>query len=1076
MQTENLGDNRKVTQSDGASFALSGVFDDWSQAVAVSRGDKVVYANRACADLYGFASPDDIMALESLLSLHPEHEHGRLLEYRHARAADELVPVTYELEALRRNHAHWWAEYRIKPVIWENEPAWLTAINDITERVLSERALREDEQRFRDFAQTSAVWLWETDREHRFVSLSGGPAHRSVEQTQEHLGGTRFDRRIEDDDDNEKWRQHQIDLEAHRPFRDFVYRTRGPDDHVRVFRTNGEPIFSATGAFCGYRGATVDITSFINVAESSNPETSGRLRRVESALQASETRAAQTQALLIDAIESLDVGFSMTGPDGRIVMTNQRYLDFYGELAYLFAPGASFESIARGMAASGLIPQAVGREDQWVRERVELHHNPGQPLEREYRPGHWFMASERKATDGSTFTVLSDITEIKRRELEISRLNLQLEERVAARTQELTEQLAATRTAQDALAASEQNLRSIMDNVIDGIIVLDAHGTILSFTSGAELVFGCAAAEVLGSSIAILLPEFQRQTPTQIHARLLELTTLSSQGANREIVGNRKDGTELPIDLGVSAVTRNGRTTFTGIARDVTERKRAEQELLEQSRMLETTLASISQGFALYDENERLVFCNNVFRDINNHNQDVIHPGTRFEDGLRSNLESSSYAYPGRTLDAQVAWRMERHRNPRGNIELRMNNGTWLLVTERKTDLGQTAHVVTDITDIKRSEEQRSVAQRRLIEAIESLPAAFVLYDADDKLVLCNEIFGDHFKPLVEHAVPGVDFFELAKINVESGWIVHVANAHEDWLTRRVAHHNNPDTNIEVTVADGRVLQLSERKTPDGDSVGLWFDITAQKRHEAELVSAREQADTANRAKSEFLSRMSHELRTPMNSVLGFAQLLELDERDPLSAAHRISVQEILNSGRHLLELINDILDLASIEAGKLAIDIRTIDVISVIESCLATTRPIAAQKEVRIFFIENAAELKPVRADETRMRQMLLNLLSNAIKYNHDGGEVTIRTERRGEGMQRIVVADNGPGIALDKQQDVFEPFSSSSNRNADAEGTGIGLTITRQLAELMHGRAGFSSTPGVGSEFWFELPIARR
>lgn len=254
-------------------------------------------------------------------------------------------------------------------------------------------------------------------------------------------------------------------------------------------------------------------------------------------------------------------------------------------------------------------------------------------------------------------------------------------------------------------------------------------------------------------------------------------------------------------------------------------------------------------------------------------------------------------------------------------------------------------------------------------------------------------------------------------------------------------------------------------------AAGIVRDITGRKTIEEELKRATQAAERANRAKSEFLSRMSHELRTPLNAVLGFSQLLESDRDEPLSGRQRESVSEILTAGRHLLDLINEMLDLSRIETGNMKLSLEPVRLVQVVEECRALMAREAAKRGVRISSEARAGDVATV-ADKVRLRQVLLNLVSNAVKYNRQGGTVLIGTEKREPGMVAVSVTDEGAGIPDDKLRHLFEPFNRLGAEGGEVEGIGIGLAITRGLVELMNGSIEVESRSGAGCRFTILLP----
>ncbi|OIQ95853.1 sensory/regulatory protein RpfC [mine drainage metagenome] len=239
-----------------------------------------------------------------------------------------------------------------------------------------------------------------------------------------------------------------------------------------------------------------------------------------------------------------------------------------------------------------------------------------------------------------------------------------------------------------------------------------------------------------------------------------------------------------------------------------------------------------------------------------------------------------------------------------------------------------------------------------------------------------------------------------------------------------------------------------------------------------ELESAKAVAEKANRAKSEFLSSMSHELRTPLNAVLGFAQLLAA-ETPPPSPAQQQSIDQIVQAGWYLLRLINEILDLALIESGKVTMAQESIALTDVLQDCQAMMEPQAGKRGIQMMF-PRPDNLFHVRADRTRIKQVMVNLLSNAIKYNRAGGTVAVECALSGDNRVRISVRDSGAGLAPEQVAQLFQPFNRLGQEAQAEEGTGIGLVVTKQLVELMGGVVGVDSQPRVGSVFWVELPAA--
>ena len=381
---------------------------------------------------------------------------------------------------------------------------------------------------------------------------------------------------------------------------------------------------------------------------------------------------------------------------------------------------------------------------------------------------------------------------------------------------------------------------------------------------------------------------------------------------------------------------------------------------------------------------------------------------------------------------------------------------------------------IRDITERRRNESELRQLQVQLLSAVESIQGAFALFDVSDKLVVCNSAYRQIVACHLTGEIVGRGFREIIGASVASGTFALRDGSPDELLERWASHHASPSGVLDLETASGQHLRVIERRTADGGIVATMWDMTDEVSREEELRHARALAEAASAAKTEFLASMSHELRTPLNAILGFAQLLQRDRKTPLTARQLERVEHVLRGGEHLLRLIDDVLDLARIEAGRVLISLEPVNVADVLTEVKETLDPMASRTNVKLEIELIDAASREVIADRTRLSQILMNYGSNAIKYGRNGGKATFRVATH-DGIARISVIDDGIGIALEKQKVIFQPFQRAGQEAGPIEGTGIGLVITKRLAELMHGSVGFESTEGQGSCFWIELPLHR-
>jgi signal transduction histidine kinase/CheY-like chemotaxis protein/HAMP domain-containing protein len=369
-------------------------------------------------------------------------------------------------------------------------------------------------------------------------------------------------------------------------------------------------------------------------------------------------------------------------------------------------------------------------------------------------------------------------------------------------------------------------------------------------------------------------------------------------------------------------------------------------------------------------------------------------------------------------------------------------------------------------------------AQEKLLEAIEAVTDAFALYDADDRLVIANSKYREMYEHLRLTIKKGIRYEDIIAEAVDKKMIVAAQDNSEQWLKERIERHRNPTGPYEHLRADGKWLRINEQKTADGGIVGVFTDITEAKARETELgemvdrlAEARDIAMKATRTKSQFLANMSHELRTPLNAVIGITEMLEEDAVEDGDEDLIEPLQRISRAGKHLLKLINDILDLSKIEAGKMELHVESFDLAAVVLDCVDMAGPLAAPNNNRID-VKIPDDLMPMTSDVTRVRQVVFNLISNACKFTENGTVGITVTQAENETI-KIDVSDTGIGMSPEQLERLFSDFSQAdSSTTRKYGGTGLGLAISQRFCRMMGGDVTVESTPGEGSVFRVSLP----
>ena len=400
-----------------------------------------------------------------------------------------------------------------------------------------------------------------------------------------------------------------------------------------------------------------------------------------------------------------------------------------------------------------------------------------------------------------------------------------------------------------------------------------------------------------------------------------------------------------------------------------------------------------------------------------------------------------------------------------------------LAVSQMRHDEEETVIVlVRDISARKFAEAQANKAQARLQAAVESVPEGFVLFDADDRFVLCNEKYREIFSGVEDLLKPGWRFEDILRAHIALGGLPEANGRAEDRIAERLERRRIAGDAFEERHADGRWLRISERRTADGGLVSILADITDQKARQSELRRAKEEAVLASRSKTEFLANMSHELRTPLNAVIGFSEILVQEMFGPIGVAqYKDYAADIHDSGKHLLDVINDILDISRLETGNVTLEEDVIDLRALVDGCVRLIDERARAADIAVN-VTNSEALPNLRADERKVKQVLINLLSNSVKFTPDGGRIAVRQSVATDGGIAIAVADTGIGFAEEDLDKVLAPFGQADSAlERKYEGTGLGLPIVKSLVELHGGSLQIRSWPGRGTVVTLHFPPER-
>jgi PAS domain S-box-containing protein len=617
----------------------------------------------------------------------------------------------------------------------------------------------------------------------------------------------------------------------------------------------------------------------------------------------------------------------------------------------------------------------------------------------------------------------------------------------------------------------EAEQRAVLDAFPGFITRVDEH---LVYTYANQRVaarLGTTVEQMIGRTLPAV-------TGAEVGALLMEHIgrALDGESVTYERHHARADGEDLydQVTLVRGEDPHTGRPIVYSFGVDITDRKRAEgllrattDQLSQATVALQLTLDNIAQGIVSMDADGRIGVYNKRVLELLELPEHLMGPDWRYDDIVRYQREQGELMEDHGFIDAEGQRRYfagGRVNSPEVYVR-RTRQGTVLEVRTRQLQGGGLVRTFSDVTAYFDAQQALRDSEAELRTLLDAFPGHIAAARQDAVFSYVNErhaaVLGLPMDAIVGRSLREVLGEERMRFNETLALRARDEGAVVQELSYP-ATDGRARMDLEVTYVAGPV-----RKDGRCTYYAFGVDITARKRAEEALVAARDLSESASRAKSEFLASMSHELRTPLNAILGFSQLFAMDQGLP--AATRAGAAEIENAGRHLLALVDDLIDLARIEAGRLDLRLAPVPLRPVLDASVDMVQPLLRKQGIVLHVIPGGEGLV-VRADTVRLRQVFINLLSNAIKYNRPQGTVHITCTAE-DGHVHVSVADTGWGIAADKRERIFSSFDRLGAERGRVEGAGIGLVITRRIVEAMGGEIGFDSTQGIGSVFWVRL-----
>jgi PAS domain S-box-containing protein len=1102
-------------------------------AIFVHSEGRFVYINPAGVKLYGATSADEMIGKSIFDFVPPQHQELVRQRVQRAYSGEDMLHAV-EQNIIRLDGQSVDVDVRGVRITHQGKPAIQIVIRDITERNRAERALRESEQRYRSIFENALEGIYRsvpgqqiTDANPALVQMLGYDSADEV-----------IALRLPDDlfVDLNEWELLQTLQRSQDEIEGLELRWKRKDGRPIIVSLYAQTVRDAAGNVIFYEGIVADITERKRVEEelrASEQRNKALLEAIPDLIYIVTKDGtfvdfkADVNAPLEVPVEQI-VGAHLRDIDGLTPYYTNLILAHYEQAVrtrtvqtyeYEFNGSRGREffearmvalndhevlNIARNITERKQAEERLRETNQTLQALIQ-----GSPaviisLDKEGNVRLWNPAAEQlfgwsenevlgrpyplvpPGRDEEFHSILQRILggetlsgiELRRQKRDGTPVDIKLwaaplydgEGNIRGTISVITD-ITEQKRAQMQLRETYQTLQALINASPLVIINLDMEGNVRLWNKAAERLFGWSEEEVLGRPYPVV-PE-DRQEEFQ---GLLEKARRGESIAREELKRRTKDGRLIDIRAWSAPLfdADGNITTEISVIEDFTEQKRAEEALRESEERFRAIFESAPIAMAVRHLEDDSLQINQAFQEMLGYTAEEFQ-GMSFNDITHPDDLPESVRLFQELTEGKISHFVHERRYYHKGGELVWCQLALFGIRDSAGKLKYTIGMGQNITKRKRAEEALRAQQEFLRQVIDTNPNLIFAKGWDGEFTLANEAVAEVYGTTVDELIGKTD----ADFNVNPEEVAHFAQDDREVLEfmcgkfipeEKITHAHTGETHWYQTI---KVPLLS----PDGKAyhvLGVATDITERKRAEEELLAAKEAAEAANRAKSAFLGNMSHELRTPLNAVIGMSQVLLMGAIGVLNERQTEYVNDILYCGRHLLTLINDILDMTKIENSKVELILEDVELSCLLLDNLSMIREKALEQNISLE-TDFDESLPPVRADRRRILQVVSNLLSNAVKFTPDGGRVGVRLLRENH-CARVEVWDTGIGIPPEHQGRLFRPFErlEDVSRSRHHEGTGLGLALSKQLIELHNGNIGvISDGEGQGSTFWFTLPL---